>query len=314
MPIPDFQTIMLPLLRQFQDGQEHSIRGVLDKLAAEFSLTDQEKYELLPSGTQAVFYNRVGWAKTYLTKSVLLEATGRPFYRITERGQGVLKNNPPRIDMVFLRQFPEYTEFKGRTSTSAVQPAVETSLHNDTDDTSPWERLERAWSDLNRILLDEILLKLRGIPPNVQGIHPRNFEMLVIQLVAKMYDVQFADAMQHLGGSGDGGVDGVIHNDKLRLDPIYVQAKRYNDNRGLGVEDVRAFVGALVGKHADKGIFVTTASFSEPARLLVSQSSKRIALIDGQRLAELMIEYKIGVKERHPYVTMELDDEYEYFS
>ncbi|MEM3147219.1 MAG: winged helix-turn-helix domain-containing protein, partial [Archaeoglobaceae archaeon] len=249
MPIPDFQTIMLPLLQCFDDGQEHSTQELIETLAKEFSLLEEELNALLPSGKQTIFYNRVGWARTYLTKAGLLEMSRRSYYRITERGRQVLKSNPSRIDMKFLEQFPEYVEFRERES--GRRRSKETT--DEEGEKTPEEILEDAYEEIRDGLAQELLILVK------QGT-PSFFERLVVELLVKMgYGGSRRDAARAVGQAGDEGIDGIIDEDRLGLDTIYIQAKKWDNV--VGRPEIQKFVGALMGKRAKKGIFITTSSF-----------------------------------------------------
>jgi len=257
MKIPDFQTIMLPFLQFAGDGEEHSINEAHDHLAQFFELTEEELKDLLPSGQQTKFYNRVGWSRTYLKKSGLVESTRRAHFRITERGKQVLNENPDRIDMNYLRQFPEYQEFKSARRNS------ENSEDDETDDTTadertPEESLEAAYETIRENLAQELLAQ-------VKSSSPRFFEQLVVELLVAMgYGGSRRDAARAVGQSGDEGIDGIIDEDRLGLDTIYVQAKRWLDIT-VGRPEIQKFVGALQGQRARKGIFITTSTFSKEA-------------------------------------------------
>lgn len=298
MPIPDFQTIMLPLLRVTSDGQEHSIQELIDRLAEEFSLSEEELRELLPSGKQTVFYNRVGWARTYLSKARLLEMTRRSYYRITDRGKQVLSTNPPRINLKFLEQFPEYLEFREREGDrrKPKQPNF------DEEEQTPEEILEEAYQEIKNSLAQELLNLAKES-------HPSFFERLVVELLVKMgYGGSRRDAARAVGKAGDEGIDGIIDEDRLGLDTIYIQAKRWDNV--VGRPEIQKFVGALMGKRAKKGIFITTSTFSNEAINYVSNIESKIVLIDGKRLAELMIDYDVGVTTVSTYQIKRVDSDY----
>lgn len=298
MAIPDFQTIMLPLLRYFSDGQEHSNQELMDKLAKEFSLTEEELNALLPSGKQTVFYNRVGWARTYLTKAGLLEMSRRSYYRITDRGRQVLGRNPSRIDMKFLEQFPEYIEFRDRES--GRRKSKETIA--EVSEKTPEEILEDAYEEIRYGLAQDLLGLVKQSTPSF-------FERLVVELLVKMgYGGSRRDAARAVGQVGDEGIDGIIDEDKLGLDSIYIQAKKWDNV--VGRPEIQKFVGALMGKRAKKGIFITTSSFSADAVNYVSSIDTKIVLIDGKRLAELMIDYDVGVTTVTSYQLKRIDSDY----
>lgn len=298
MPIPDFQTLMLPVLEIFEDGNEHSIHEALDSLAHRFELTEEELNQLLPSGKQTTFYNRVGWARTYLSKSGLLEMTRRSFYKLTDRGKAVLASNPTRIDMKFLEQFPEYVEFRqSRRKQTKESPEV-----SEIDELTPEEILEEAYQEIRDNLALEVL-------DQVMGCTPAFFERLVVDMLVKMgYGGSRSEAARAVGRTGDGGIDGIIDEDRLGLDTIYIQAKRWESS--VGRPEIQKFVGALMGRRARRGIFITTSSFSKEAAEYVSTIDFKVILIDGKRLAELMIDYDVGVTVVSSYQLKRIDSDY----
>lgn len=298
MPIPDFQTIMLPLLRITSDGNEHSIQDLINALAEHFSLTEDELDALLPSGRQRIFYNRVGWAKTYLAKTGLLEMSRRSYYRITERGKQVLARNPPQIDMKFLEQFPEYLEFREREGGRRRQKEMALGEEEKT----PEEILDDAFQEIRDGLAQELLSLIKQSSPSF-------FERLVVELLVKMgYGGSHRDAARAVGQVGDEGIDGIIDEDKLGLDTIYIQAKKWDNV--VGRPEIQKFVGALMGKRSKKGIFITTSSFSSEATNYVSSIDAKIVLIDGKRLAELMIDYDVGVTTVTTYQLKRVNSDY----
>ena len=298
MPVPDFQTIMLPLLHCFSDGHEHSIHDLMNILAAKFSLSEGELDALLPSGKQTIFYNRVAWARTYLTKAGLLEMSRRSYYRITERGKQVLARNPSRIDMRFLEQFPEYVKFREREGVRRRPKESRT----DEEEKTPEEILEDSYEEIRDSLAQELL----GL---VKQSSPSFFERLVVELLVKMgYGGSRRDAARAVGQVGDEGIDGIIDEDRLGLDTIYIQAKKWDNV--VGRPEIQKFVGALMGKRAKKGIFITTSSFSAEAGSYVSSIDAKIVLIDGKRLAELMIDYDVGVTTVMTYQLKRVDSDY----
>lgn len=299
MTVPDFQTIMFPLLKIAADGQEHSGHEFLERLAEHFKLNDADLNELLPSGKQTRFYNRVGWARTYLIKSKLLEMPKRSFYRITQRGKDVLKDNPNRIDMNYLKRFPEYLEFKEKENDKGEKrKSIEVTEENST----PEENLENAYQEIRDTLALEVL-------ENVMGCSPAFFERLVVELLVEMgYGGSRREAARAVGQTGDEGIDGIIDEDKLGLDTIYIQAKKWANS--VGRPEIQKFVGALAGKRARKGIFITTSAFSSEAIKYVSEIDSKVILIDGKRLAELMIDYNVGVAEVTSYKLKRIDTDY----
>lgn len=298
MAVPDFQSIMLPLLKIAEDGQEHSGHEFLERLAEFFNLSDDELNEVLPSGKQTRFYNRVGWARTYLIKSKLLEMPRRSFYKITERGKEVLKSNPDRIDMNYLKRFPEYIEFKSKENEKDKGEQKE----ENTEESTPEEILEGAYQEIRDNLALEVL-------ENVMSCSPAFFERLVVELLVAMgYGGSRRDAARAVGQTGDEGIDGIIDEDRLGLDTIYIQAKKWANN--VGRPEIQKFVGALAGKRARKGIFITTSSFSSDAVKYASDIDTKVILIDGKRLAELMMDYNIGVNEVTTYKLKKIDSDY----
>ncbi|WP_298818564.1 restriction endonuclease [Chloroflexus sp.] len=299
MSIPDFQTLMLPLLRALADGQEHAIRDLVNHLATEFQLTEAELSQLIPSGKQPLFYNRVGWARTYLVKAGLLEMTRRATYRITARGQQVLASNPPRIDIQFLEQFPEYRRFREGDRDQEREREFPQRV---SPDRTPQELLEAAYQEIRDSLAQELLTLVKQCSPVF-------FEQLVVELLVKMgYGGSHRDAARAVGQVGDEGIDGVIDEDRLGLDRIYIQAKRWDTV--VGRPEIQKFAGALMGKRARKGVFITTASFSEEARRYAESIDYNIVLIDGKRLADLMIDYNVGVTIVSTYHLKRIDSDY----
>ncbi|MBZ4400963.1 restriction endonuclease [Myxococcus sp. AS-1-15] len=300
MPIPDFQSAMLPLLRLAQDGRDHTLRETVESIAAEFKATEEERNELLPSGRQRRLHNRVGWAKTYLQKAGLLEPNGRGRFRITARGQEVLQRRPSRIDMKFLEQFPEYNAFAALRHEASNEQASAPEVPSSTE--TPEEILEDSYQELRRRLADEVLERIKACDPKF-------FEKLVVDLLVTMgYGGSRKDAGQAVGQSGDEGIDGIIKEDRLGLDVVYIQAKRWTKPVGRPV--VQAFAGSLEGQRARKGVLITTSAFSREAREYVRQIEKKIVLIDGGELAKLMIDHGVGVTEVATYTVKKLDLDY----
>ena len=299
MPIPDFQTIMLPFLQFSGDGKMHNFVEAVDALAKKFKLTAEEIDTLLPSGQQR-FANRVGWAKTHLKKAGLIDYPQRGHFQITQRGFDILKELPESIDMKFLMQFPEFQEFRKVNQ-------VEKGKGNETIPTEtlpPEETIEVAYKEIRAGLADELL-------DYVLKCTPAFFEKLVVELLVSMgYGGSQENAARAVGKSGDDGIDGIIDEDKLGLDSIYIQAKRYQKDARIGAHFVRDFIGALQGCKATKGVFLTTASFTKEAIDFISKVQSRVVLIDGQKLANLMIDYGIGVSTRINYEIRQLDTDY----
>lgn len=298
MATPDYQSVMLPLLKFAGDGKEHSLRETIEALADEFELTEEERKELLPSGQQATFDNRVGWARTYLKKAGLLQSTRRGYFQITERGIEVLKQNPPEITASFLRQFPEFVEFQ-KPQQLKVDKAAEQRID---ESRTPEEEIEAAYQRVRQGLAAELIQTIKSCSPTF-------FERLVIDLLVKMgYGGTRKDAGQAIGRSGDGGIDGIIKEDRLGLDIVYVQAKRWDG--AVGRPEIQKFAGALQGQRARKGIFITTSTFTQEAQEYVSRIDSKIVLIDGDALAQLMIDYNIGVTTISSYELKRVDSDY----
>ncbi|MCT7997233.1 restriction endonuclease [Laspinema olomoucense] len=298
MTIPDFQSIMLPLLNLFADEQEHSLREIIDSLSETFALSEEERAQLLPSGKQSMFNNRVSWAKTHLTKAGLLKTTKRGYFQITQQGLKVWKEHPPKINNKFLQQFPKFIEFKQNKNSDLNSLDVD----DDNKFTTPEEELESAFQKLNQTLASDLIEQIKSGSP-------RFFEMLVVDLLVKMgYGGTRKDAGQVIGRSGDEGVDGLINEDRLGLDVIYIQAKRWQNP--VGRPEIQKFTGALEGFRAKKGIFITSSSFTNDAQEYVERIDKKVILIDGDKLAQLMIEYNVGVSPVVSYEIKKVDLDY----
>jgi len=302
MPLPDYQTIMLPLLEFSKDGNEHTSKEAVETLSHYFNLTDEEKTALLPSGTQAIFNNRVGWATTYLKKAGLIESNKRAVFRITARGKEVLFNGPKTIDVAFLNQFQEFIDF--RLASSSPEKANNNSSDNiEVLDKTPEEVLDDAYQKIRQALAQELLIKIKSLPPSF-------FEKLVVELLVKMgYGGSIKDAGKAMGKTGDEGIDGIIKEDRLGLDVIYIQAKRW-DNTVVGRPEIQGFVGALAGQGAKKGIFITTSKFSSEARSYSPRNETKIVLMDGEQLAQYMIDFNLGVSSVTTYEIKKLDSDY----
>ncbi len=288
---------MLPLLELLADGEEHTSSELVEALALRFGLTDDERNELLPSGKQERFLNRVSWARSYLKRALLVENTGRGRVRITPRGIEALRARPERVDIKYLKEFSEFASRQNNR-----QP--EDAATDDADEVAqtPEEMLEAGYQSLRRELARDLLQR-------VKSVSARFFERLVVDLLVAMgYGGSRKDAGQAVGQSGDGGIDGIIKEDRLGLDVVYVQAKRWDGTVGRPV--VQAFAGSLEGQRARKGVLITTSQFSQDARDYVSRIEKKIVLIDGEQLAQLMIDYGIGVAEVASYTVKRIDADY----
>ncbi len=295
MAIPDYQTIMLPLLKLAGDGREHTLRESVEKLADEFGLSDQEREALLPSGQQTVLHNRVGWARTYMKKALLLDSPRRSYFVITERGKQVLASKPSRIDAEFLAQFQEFKDFKALRHEKGEDESPGTS-------DTPEEVLESAYVSLRQNLAGDILQQISQSTPH-------QFERMVVQLLVAMgYGGTLKDAGKAVGKAGDEGIDGIIKEDRLGLDIIYIQAKKWNAT--VGRPEIQKFAGALQGQRARKGIFITTSEFSKDAYDYVAKIESKIVLIDGQQFAQFMIDHNLGVTSVANYEIKRIDSDY----
>jgi restriction system protein len=300
MPIPDYQSLMLPVLRLVGDRQEHSLAELRQRISQELHLTDEELAERLASDSQTVFSNRVAWAVQYLKSAGAIRAVRRGVYEITDRGLSLLKTQPVEITVKTLRQFPEFVEFQGRSS-EVDQTAVPVTPYAGSKST-PEETLENSFQALRDALANELL-------ESVKGGTPAAFEKIVVDLLVAMgYGGSVEDAGKVVGKSGDGGIDGIIKQDKLGLDFLYVQAKRWRDV--VGSPEVMKFSGSLTKKHANRGVFITTSWFSNDALEYVEEMPQRIILIDGKRLALLMIEHNVGVAPTKTYTLKRMDQDY----
>ncbi len=300
MAIPDYQSFMVPLLRLASDNAEHAIRDAYSALAGEMGLTKDDRAELLPSGRQETYKNRIGWARTYLTKAGLLEHTKRGHFKITERGLKELQDSSDQLSTTYLKKFDEFVEFQtpNRQDEGPVDPELVTNRGSET----PEESIERAISELNLQLSTEILDALRQSSPSF-------FEHVVVELLVAMgYGGSRKEAGQVVGKSGDGGIDGIIKEDRLGLDAIYVQAKRWENV--VGRPEIQKFVGALQGQRAQKGIFITTSWYSQEAIDYAEQVQNKVVLIDGKSLAQHMIQHGIGTTTIGTYSVKRLDSDY----
>jgi restriction system protein len=298
MPIPDYQTCMLPLLKFASDGKAHKLLEATAALSDQFHLTPEERGLLLPSGTQYIIANRVGWARTYLKKAGLLTDPKRAFFQITDRGQDLLKENPKEISSKFLRRYEEFNEFLQKFSTRTIEEQVVDHPAYST----PEEALEYGYQKLTENLSDELLEQIMSCPPSF-------FEKLVVELLVNMgYGGSLKEAASVVGKSGDAGIDGIIKEDKLGLDAIYIQAKRWDSV--VGRPEIQKFVGALDGQKARKGIFITTSSFTKDAIDYAKGTTVKVVLIDGSMLADLMMENNLGVTTTMTYEIKRVDTDY----
>lgn len=298
--IPDYQTIMLPLLKYAGDKKEHYIREAIEQLADEFKLTEEERKELLPSGQQAIFDNRTGWAKTYLKKAGLLESTKRGYFRITDRGIKILEGQPAEINSKSLEQYQEFIEFKKVSKTDKEK--LEKIKLQKYEENTPEGLIGIGYQKLQSNLISDLIDEIKKCSPSF-------FERLVVELLVKMgYGGSREDAGRAIGKSGDEGIDGIIKEDRLGLDIVYIQAKKWENP--VGRPEIQKFAGALQGQRARKGIFITTSTFSEKAVEYVSRIEIKIVLIDGKQLAKLMSEHDIGVSKSASYEIKKIDSDY----
>jgi restriction system protein len=298
MAVPAFNDYLLPVLRHTSDGAEHTIAELVEAIAKHFKLSDADMAEMLPSGTQARHQNRVYWARTYLAKAGLLDATGRGRFKITQRGQDLLATKPNRIDRNTLVQYPEFKAFSQQTG--AAQPAAAVTQQEDTE--TPEERLETTYQSLRSELAERLLAQVKKATPVF-------FERLVVDvLVAMGYGGSRVDAGRAVGQAGDGGIDGIIKEDRLGLDIVYIQAKRWEN--AVGSPAVRDFVGSLVGNSANKGVMITTSRFSKDAEEYARKIPQKVVLIHGVQLAELMMDFGVGVTTANTYTVKKLDLDY----
>lgn len=304
MALPDYQSLMLPILR-FAGEQPGEVTGAAatEAIAAKLNLSEADLRHMLPSGTQSTITNRVSWAVVYMKKARLLESTRRGYFRITERGADFLKTKPERIGLADLDKFEEFKAFKSLRATKAAASRSNTYGGDEITSSTPSEQLETGYQSLREDLADELLDKLKKVSPGY-------FERIVVELLVKMgYGGSLADAGKAIGRSGDGGIDGIIKEDKLGLDVIYIQAKRWDSN-SVGRPDVQQFAGALQGQRASKGIFITTSRFTKDAQDFAAGIGSKIVLIDGEQLAQLMIDHDVGVSTAATYHVKRLDSDY----
>ena len=300
MTVPDFQTLMLPALRALAQRSPQTTVEVRRSLASEFALTDEALAELLPSGRQTTFANRVAWAYSYLKQAGLIESPKRGVYAITGRGNSVLSEQPSRIDIAFLSRFPEFQAF--RQPTAEPEGPAPSPLTATAQELTPDEQIRAGYKRLRESLGVQLLERIKSVSP-------ASFEQLVIDvLVGLGYGGSLADAAKVVGGSGDGGIDGIIKEDRLGLDSIYVQAKRWQGT--VGRPEIQRFAGALQGQRARKGIFITSSMFTPDAIAYASNLQISIVLIDGRQLAELMMDAHIGVAASEEIKILKADEDY----
>jgi restriction system protein len=301
MAIPDYETLMLPLMQITSDGKEHSVNELSRHISDQFKLSSEEREQRIPSGQSTYIKNRTGWARTYLKKAGLLSSPKRGFVQITDRGREVLSTKPAQINRSLLEQFTEFREFQKKTS---YQITKEVSVRATLNTETPEETIDRSYSELRSQLADELIEQIKGCSSEF-------FERLVVNVIVAMgYGGSPRDAAKATQRSNDGGIDGIIKQDRLGLDTVYIQAKKLDESRPIHRPEIQKFAGALQGVRARKGIFITTSSFSEGAREYVATIDSKIVLIDGAELAQLMIDHSIGVTTHQTYEIKRLDSDY----
>jgi len=298
MAVPDFQSFFRPLLDIAADRQEHSMKEAREVIAHNMNLSEEDLREMLPSGTQTKFDNRVAWAKSYFVQARVLESPRRGHFRITDRGLDLLKRGHSRIDVKILNEYPEFIEFHTTKTPSSAENDHQDALPLET----PEETLQKAYQNIRSDLAAEILEKIKSNSPDF-------FERLVVDIMISLgYGGSRADAGKSIGQSGDEGIDGIIKEDRLGLDVIYLQAKRWDGT--VGRPEIQKFVGALHGKRAKKGVFITTGRFSEDAIRYVESIDPKVILVDGRTLTELMIDYGLGTSTTAKYEIKRIDTDY----
>jgi restriction system protein len=302
MPIPDFQSIFRPLLALGEDGVEKNINDCISTLAAQFELTDEERSQTVKSGKQTIFANRVHWARTYLDKAGAIEKTQRSHFKVTERGTELLQTCPEKINVPILKQFPEFLEFHKPKPKKANKKVSQTP--ENIEDATPEERIEAAEEEINSQHQSELLERILASSPEF-------FERVVVDLIVGMgYGGSREATAERIGKSGDEGIDGVVNEDPLGLDVIYLQAKRYAPGNNIGREKIQQFAGALVGQGANKGVFVTTSAFTQGATEYAGKIPQRLILVDGEELTRLMVQYGIGVRTERAIELRKIDLDY----
>lgn len=303
MAIPDYQTLMLPVLKVAAQG-ETRVPIASETIADHFGLSQDEREELLPSGKQVLLHNRVHWAKFYMTKAGLIDSPARGVFIASDAGKALLAKDPERIDVDLLKTYPEFMEFYDKSNSSKSDGQDTAQEQSATSDATPEEQIDAAHSILTKALKADLLTRVHDQTPTF-------FEHLIVELLVAMgYGGSHDSAARRLGKSGDGGIDGIIDEDRLGLDRIYVQAKRYSPEQTIGRPAIQGFVGSLIGFGATKGVFVATCTFSKQALDYVENLQQRVILIDGDRLAELMIEFGIGVRVSRIVQVKRLDEDF----
>lgn len=295
MAIPDYQSLMKPLLESIADGEEHRFASLVDEVASKLGVTEEERQIMLPSGRRSLFYDRLSWAKTYLAKAKLLESPGRGVLRITERGRVALRECKERLDNKYLMQFPEFRDFIER---SRYGGRNDDHGGSDGSEGTPEEELSKAYNKIRSAVIEEL-------QERIQGLSPRAFERLALDVLHAM---GYGAKREQTRPGPDGGIDGVILQDRLGLEAVYVQAKRWTNP--VGSPEVQKFCGAMAGVRGSKGVFITSSTFTEDAKKYVAHPPQKIVLIDGQELAELMFDFGVGVSTTERYEVKRLDSDY----
>ncbi|MES3012555.1 MAG: restriction endonuclease [Pseudomonadota bacterium] len=305
MTIPDYESLMLPLLELVRDGSDVHMKEAIERLGRQLGLSAEELRTMLPSGVSTTFGSRLSWAKTYLKQAGLLEQPRRGVVRLTSRGAAVLGQSPSRVDNQLLQRFPEFLEFRSRTKSVKQEPLEPMSAEADRVAASPkppHEQVDDAMKEINATLASDLVATIKDCTPVF-------FEELVVKLLLRMgYGGSRQEAGRAVGRSGDGGIDGIINEDRLGLDAIYIQAKRWEGT--VGRPEIMKFVGALAGQRANKGVFISTSTYTQEARDYAAQSQYKVVLIDGERLAQLMIEYNLGVSVAAVYEVKRIDNDF----
>lgn len=305
MTIPDFQSIMLPLLQFVSDGAEYTNREAVEALGKTFGLAEEDRKKMLPSGQQRVFDNRVAWARAHLKMANLITNARRGVFKITPQGQAVVGQKPSEINIRFLRRFPEYEKLREtrKQNRKAKRPTSSgDAIDSNHESATPEEQLEEAYAQLRESLAHELLEQMKSSSPEF-------FEQVVVDVLVRMgYGGSLQDAGQAIGKSNDEGIDGIIKEDRLGLDIIYIQAKRWENT--VSRPEIQKFSGALQGKRARKGVFITTSNFSESALTYANSIENKIILIDGEQLAQYMIELGVGVSTESTYTVKTIDSDY----
>jgi restriction system protein len=298
MAIPGFEYFMLPILRNIEDAKEYYFRDVMEEIIKETKLTDEERVRLLPSGSTLVVNSRVGWARTYLTKAGLLKKTKRGYVTISREGINLLKTDPTEINLKLLEKYESFRVFRVRNTNETETEKIEAI----NKDITPDELIENELQMIKKQLEEDLLDQLKQVSPV-------KFENIVVDLLVKMgYGGSKREATQVVGKTGDGGIDGIIKEDKLGLDAVYIQAKRWDSQ--VGRPEIQKFAGALLGQKAKKGVFITTGIFSNDATKYVENLDTKIVLIDGHYLTELMVEFNLGVNQFKIYEIKKIDSDY----